>query len=109
MTDEQRRLADELFDRICKCLDFDSLDLKFTVHRTKGKWLNMTIHPVDGDGHVVFDLEKLVRTFAGGGDGNYFAGHLHLAQDNKLVLIGRVMDDLFQVTFRPLSPELVGR
>jgi hypothetical protein len=97
MTDEDKKTSQELFDRICRCLEIDGLDLKFVVHQTPGKWFHMTVFPVgDGDGHVVFDLKKLVRVF----DGTLFAGSLHLAQDHKLKLIGEIEGRLFHVTFR---------
>ena len=97
MTNDHEQLADELFARICRCLDFDDLDLKFVVHRTKGKWFDMKVFPVgEGNGNVVFDVKKLLNVF----DGNFFAGSLHLAEDHKLSLTGRLGDNLFRVTFR---------
>ena len=106
MNDQHKKLVDDLFERICNCLDYDDLDMKFVVHQTEGEWLDMTIFPVGDDkGHIVFDLKKLLCAFGSGAKGGFMAGWLQLAEDHKLWLVGHVDGMLVQVALLPRQSE----
>lgn len=99
MNDQQKQQIDELFDRICNCIECGEVELKFTVHRTEGGWFDMNVSGVDGDAFL--DLRRLLDVFGDGTDGGFVGGRVHVAEDGRFVLLGRVGSaQLVQVTFR---------
>jgi len=99
MNDHDKKLIDKLFDRICDCVECGELELRFTVHRTQGGWLDMTVLGVDGDAFL--DLRRLLEVFGDGAEGGFVGGRVHVAEDGRFALLGRVgRSQLVQVTFR---------